>query len=55
MLAGTQVTLPSKVFGTRTPNTSLVCTSTQLVSGLTPRWLLNDLLRTYVFAESLTV
>jgi hypothetical protein len=55
MPTGAQVTLPSEVFGVRTPNTSLVCAATQLVSGVTPLWLLNDPLRTYVFAESLAV
>jgi hypothetical protein len=55
MFAGTQVTLPSEVFGVRIPNTSLFCEATQLVSDVTPRWLLNDPLRTDVFAESLAV
>ena len=55
MPTGVQITLPSELFGVRTPNNSLVCAATQLVSGVTPLWLLNDPLRTYVFEESLAV
>ena len=55
MFARTQATLPSEVFGIRTSNTSFVCEATQLVSPITPRWLLNDPLSTYIFAESLSV
>ena len=53
MFADTQVTLPNEVAGVRIPNTSLASEATQFVSGVTPLWLLNHLLRTRVFAELL--
>jgi hypothetical protein len=53
MFDATQVALPIEVAGVRIPNTSLAHEATQFVSGLTPLWLLNHLLRTYVFAELL--
>jgi hypothetical protein len=39
------------VAGVRIPDTSLACEATQFVKDVTPLWLLNHLLRTYVFAE----
>jgi hypothetical protein len=48
-----QVTLPIEVAGVRIPNTSVATLATQFVSRVTPLWLLNHLLRTYVFAELL--
>ena len=53
MFAATQVTLPTEVAGVRIPNTSLAYEATQFVSGITPLWLLNHLLRTYILAELL--
>ncbi|HEY6852336.1 MAG TPA: HD domain-containing protein [Terracidiphilus sp.] len=53
MFWATQVTLPIEVAGVRIPNTSLANEATQFVSGVTPLWLLNPLLRTYDFAELL--
>jgi hypothetical protein len=53
MFAATQGTLPMGVAGVRIPDTSLAYEATQFVSGVTPLWLLNHLLRTYVFAELL--
>ena len=53
MIDATQVALPIEVAGVRIPNTSLAHEATQFVSGVTPLWLLNHLLRTYVFAELL--
>ena len=51
MSADTQVTLPIEIAGVRIPDTSLAYEVTQFVSGVTPLWLLNHLLRTYVFGE----
>jgi hypothetical protein len=48
-----QVTLPIEVAGVRIPNTPIAYEATQFVSGVTPLWLVNHLLRTYVFAELL--
>jgi HD domain len=53
MFAATPITLPVEVAGVRIPKTALACEATQFVSGVTPLWLLNHLLRTYVFAELL--
>jgi hypothetical protein len=53
MFVGTQVTLPNELAGVRIRNTSLAYETTQFVSGVTPLWLLNHLLRTYVFADLL--
>src|ERR1700721_3200074 len=53
MFGATQVTLPIEVAGVRIPHTSVATLATQFVSGVTPLWLLNHLLRTYVFAELL--
>lgn len=49
MFAATQVTLPIEVAGVRIPDTSLAYEATQFVRGVTPLWLLNHVLRTYVF------
>src|ERR1700678_4546841 len=53
MFGATQVTLPIEVAGVRIPHTSVATLATQFASGVTPLWLLNHLLRTYVFAELL--
>jgi hypothetical protein len=53
MFSATQVTLPIEVAGVQFPRTALAREATHFVSGVTPLWLLNHLLRTYVFAELL--
>src|ERR1700678_4546872 len=53
MFGATQVTLPIEVAGVRIPHSSVATLATQFVIGVTPLWLLNHLLRTYVFAELL--
>jgi HD domain len=51
MSTATHVTLPIEVAGVHIPNTPLAYEATEFVSRVTPLWLLNHLLRAYVFAE----
>jgi|HubBroStandDraft_6_1064221.scaffolds.fasta_scaffold701782_1 hypothetical protein len=53
MLIARKFKLPAEVSGIRIPHTRLAAAATEFVSRVTPLWLMNHLLRTYVFAELL--
>jgi hypothetical protein len=48
MLIARKIKLPAEVSGIRIPDTRLAAAATEFVSRVTPLWLMNHVLRTYV-------
>src|SRR5260370_30895796 len=53
MFSAPKITLPTNVSGIRIPDTPLASAATELLSRITPLWLMHLLLRSYVFRELL--
>jgi hypothetical protein len=53
MLVATKPKLPTEVSEVRVPDSPLAIETTRFVSRITPLWLMNHVMRTYIFAELL--